>query len=238
MTDILGFQITTPKIDITGLLSQSWIYIAVIVILTIIGVTTLLIVLFFMTYNKKVEVYENIGGGRVTVRTMKTRARVIKVGPGGEELLKLLRPGVYRTAYGKKIAPNTYAFCIGSDGYWRNITLGDLDTKMGILDIEPIDRDVRMMSVAVEKIIESNYNPNKTLQIVMSIMVIIIFVVAIIAGWIYLGKIGTMTKTLAQSEQAFADIAKTNAQTTQMLINAGYSPIPTVNAPVGLTPAG
>lgn len=235
MTQVLGFNFPTP--DVTGLLSQSWIYIFIIVIIVIILGVILGLVLFFMTYNKYVEVYENIGGGTKMIRVLRTRARIVKVGPGGEELLHLLRPRIYRTAYGRKIAPNTYAFGVGPDGYWYNMTFGDLDTKMGILDVEPIDRDVRMMHVAVEKIIQENYNPNKTAQIVMGIFLFIMVIVLIIGAWIIIGKIGGISKDLGTTQKGYQDIATTQAQTTQMLINAGFRPV-NINSPSGLVPAG
>lgn len=234
MTNLLGFNFPTP--DITGLLSQSWVYVAIVVILIVIASFVLGLVLFFMTYNSKVELYENIGGGSKMVRVLKTRARKVKVGPGGEELLKLLRPSVYRTAYGKKIAPNTYAFAVGSDGYWYNIVMGDLDTKMGVLDIEPIDRDVRMMSVAVENIIKDNYNPNKTAQIVMGIFLFIMVAVMLIGLYIIVGKIGGISKDIGVFADKFAGIAQTQAETTAMLVNAGLNnndrPLPEGLAPV------
>lgn len=235
MTNVLGFNFPTP--DITGLLSQSWIYVAVIVILTIIAGVSLVLVLFFTIYNCKVELYENIGGGTKMVRVLKTRARKVKVGPGGEELLKLLRPSVYRTAYGKKIAPKTYAFAVGPDGYWYNIVLGDLDTQMGILDVEPIDRDVRMMSVAVEKIIQDNYNPNKTMQIVMSIFLFIMVAVMLIGLYIIVGKIGGISKDFGASADKFTSIADTQAKTTAMLVNAKLDANNQI-IPSGLAPAG
>lgn len=233
MTNILGFNFPTP--DITGLLSQSWIYILVIVLITVVAVVGLLMVLFFITYNCKVELYENIGGGSKMVRTLKTRARKVKISAGGEELLKLLRPSVYRTAYGKLIAPKTYAFGVGSDGYWYNMTFGDLDTQMGVLDVEPIDRDVRMMSVAVEKVIQDNYNPNKNMQIVMGIFLFIMILVMLVGLYVIVGKIGGISKDLGTNQQVFQNIAKTQADTTQLLINAGITAQNT-NSPNGLVP--
>lgn len=220
MTEILGLNFPTP--DITGLLSQSWIYIAIIVILTIIVGTGLLILLFFMTYSYKIELYANIGGGKQMVRILKTRARRVKVGAGGEELFKLLRPGVYRTAYGKRIAPKTYAFAEGSDGYWYNITLGDLDTQLGILDVEPVERDMRMMSVAVEKIIQDNYNPNKSQQVVMGIFLFIMCIIMLIGLYIIVGKIGSISTAFETSTAKFETIAEIQAKTTSMLVGAGY----------------
>jgi len=232
MTEFLGMNFPTP--DITGLLSQSWIYVAIIVVLTVIVGTVLCLVLFFMTYNYKIEVYENIGGGKQMVRILKTRARKVTVGPGGEELFKLLRPRVYRTAYGKKIAPRTVAFAVGPDGYWYNITLGDLDTQLGILDVEPVDRDMRMQYVANETIIQRNYNPNKTLMVTVWISMFVVIAIFLIACYLIVGKFATAITGLNDAVKSNEQVALINAKTTNTLLGGGYAK----ESITGLTPAG
>lgn len=108
------------------------------------------------TYNKTINVFENVAGLGYQL-IFKDRARLISIGDGGEEILYLRKKKVYRTAYGKKMGTNTYWFAVGQDGYWYNILLGDLDAKMGLLDIEPIDRDMRYMHVAIRKNITERY---------------------------------------------------------------------------------
>lgn len=107
-------------------------------------------------YNKKIIILENSGEGfRVVGRD---KGRLIKIGDGGEEVLFLKRRKVFRSAYGRKMGKNEYWFSIGQDGYWYNCLLGDLDAKMGMLDIEPIDRDMRYMHVALRKNAQERYN--------------------------------------------------------------------------------
>lgn len=240
MTQLLGMNFPTP--DITGLLSQSWIYVAIILAIVVIGAIVISIVIFFMVFNQWVEVYENIGGGSISVRTLRKRARKVKVGPGGEELLKIFW-GPYRTAYGKKIAPRTYAFGVGRDGYWYNATMGDINTQLGILDVEPVDRDMRMMSVAVEKVIQENYNPNKNMFITVGVFLIIMIIIAAIGTWIIVGKVGDIGKNLNLAVDKLSTIADNQAktesiqaQTTQLLITHGY-PAQNLNTPAGLVPA-
>jgi uncharacterized membrane protein len=232
MTNLFGMNFPTP--DITGLLSQSWIYVAIILVVTIIAGTILAIVLFFMTYSYKVEVYANIGGGKQMVRIIKTRARRVKVGAGGEELFKLLRPRVYRTAYGKRISPKTYAFAEGQDGYWYNITLGDLDTQLGILDVEPVERDMRMMQVAVEKIIQDNYNPNKTAQMVMMIGMFVVVLIFLVGMYVIVGKFSGISTSLQEAGTKFENVASVQAETTKLMISSGIAKV----TPSGLVPAG
>ena len=232
MTEFLGFNFPTP--DITGMLSSSWIYVAIISFIIVIAFIILAIVLFFMTYNVKVEVYDNIGGGKKMTRIIKTRARKVKVGPGGEELLHLLRPRVFRTAYGKKIDVNTYAFAVGPDGYWYNINMADLDTKLGILDVEPIDRDMRMMTVAVEKIINENYNPNKNMIIGMSIFAVVMVLIMLVGTYLIVGKTGTIAKDFQIAVDKFASVAETQAETTAIIANAKLKNENLIDTPPGL----
>lgn len=238
MTNVLGIEFPTP--NITGLLSSSWIYIAVISIITIIAVLILAVVLFFATYNIKVEVYENIGGGSKMVRTIKTRARRIKVGKGGEELLHLLRPRVFRTAYGKKIAPNTYAFIVGEDGYWRNSAFGDYNFDRETLTLEPVDKDVRLAYTSIGKIIDNDYNPNKTVLIAMSIFLAVMTLIWIVGAYIIISKFSGTAKELninyQQITDKFSSIANTQAQTSQIIANAKLKS-EDYNVPSGLTPA-
>lgn len=109
------------------------------------------------TYNKTVWVFEDLAG-KGYVLTGKDKARLVKFGKTGEEVLYLRKRKVYRTAYGRKMGNNAYWFAVGQDGYWYNFVLGDLDAKREMLDIEPVDRDVRMMYVAMSKNVEDRFN--------------------------------------------------------------------------------
>ena len=76
-----------PKIDVTGLFSNTWMWVLLVVIVGMILTIGIVLLLFFMTYKKKVILFENISGqGYQPI--LKTRARVIKLGIGGEEILK------------------------------------------------------------------------------------------------------------------------------------------------------
>ena len=160
-------------------------------------------------YNKKIELYENIAGLGYQ-KTFLDRARVIKIGVGGEELLFLRKKKVYRTAYGKKMGKNTYWFAIGQDGYWYNIVLGDLDAKMGMLDIEPIDRDMRMMHVAIRKNIESRYRKENFMQkygvFVLSSIFLLIMIIAV---WLLMSKAGDLISASSPIAQSLNDAATT-----------------------------
>ena len=161
------------------------------------------------TYYIKIRDFENISGQGYQLVGRNT-ARLVKIGDGGEELLLLRRGKSYRTAYGKKMGKNEYWFCKGQDGYWYNVTLGDLDAKMGMLDIEPIDRDMRYMHVAIRKNIQERYKKESLMEkygpIVISFIFLIIMVVAV---WLLMSKAGDMLHESEQVIQAVKPIADT-----------------------------
>jgi TRAP-type C4-dicarboxylate transport system permease small subunit len=206
-----------PSIDISGFISSSWIYIAVIVFFGFIFILALCIFLFFLTYCKKIVLFENIAGqGYQPI--LKTRARTIKLGIGGEELLKTLKGGHFVSAYGRKMGRNTYWYAKGLDGYWYNIILGDLDTKRGMLDIDPIDRDVRMFHVALDRLSHQSYGQKDTMAKIIMYGTVFIFLLTLILGmWFIVGKIGDATAPLTQSNEIALKISENNMQVTARL---------------------
>ncbi len=218
MAELLGAELPgIPSIDITGFFSSSWIYIAVVAIVGVILILIVAVIIFFLTYNKKIIVFENISGqGYQPV--LKTRARIIKLGVGGEELLKTLVGGHYVSAYGRKMGKNTYWYAKGQDGYWYNIVLGDLETKRAMLDIDPIDRDVRMFHVALDRLSHQTYGKNSFLEKYGIHMLLFVFLIIMILGmWFIVGKIGDATAPLAISSENAIKIQELNDKTLQKL---------------------
>ena len=233
MANIMGFETPNlPTIDISGFLSSSWIYVAVVTLVGIILIAGISIMLFFMTYNKKVEVYENISGMGYQ-RVLVTRARLVKLGVGGEEILKTLVGGKYVSAYGRKMGRNTYWFAKGQDGYWYNSTLGDLDTKLAMLDIEPVDRDVRMFHFALDKLSHQTYGKTGFLEKYgIHIMLFAFLIIMLVGFWIIAGKINEglvatnaaaniNLKTVQAADAALTKVDSVNRGGTSGLIPAG-----------------
>ena len=207
--DELG--VNMPVIDITGFLSSTWIYIAIIAFVGLILIVGVLTLLFFLTYKKKIVIFENISGqGYQPI--LKTRARVLKLGVGGEEILKTLIGGIFISAYGRKMGKNTYWYAKGQDGYLYNIVLGDLDAKQAILDIEPIDRDVRMFHVALDRLSHQTYGKQNFMEKYGIHIMLFIFLITLVLGmWFIVGKIGEAVAPLAQSAELSLKIQESNS---------------------------
>jgi len=212
MVEFLGASFTAPTFELGGLISSSWIWVGFVFLMGVIlfvGVGTML---FLFTFNRKIELYEDVSGQGLQ-RTMTTRARRIKLGITGEEIFRTLKGGLYLTAYGRKIARNTYAFAKGRDGYWYNFIHGDLDAKMAILDIDLIDRDVRMFHVALSKLAQSNYGKQGFMEKWGGHMILLFVAAILLAGQFFI--------VAKQSEgiDALADTSRTNEKVGQLNLN-------------------
>jgi hypothetical protein len=198
MANIAGFNIPVSAPSL-GIGSSTWFMIFIVFFVVILGSIAIYLMHRFKVYRYKINVFENISGLGFQL-TYKDRARLIKLGDGGEEILYLLKKKVYRTAYGKKMGANTYWFAVGQDGYWYNVTLGDVDAKLGMLDIEPIDRDMRYMHVAIRKNIQDRYKKQNFMDKYGTyVMSGIFMIIMIIALWLLLDKIADISKAVAGS---------------------------------------
>ena len=230
MVNIAGTEINVPSIDLGGFMSNSWIYVLIVAVVGVIFVGIIATLLFFMSYNRKIILFENISGSGYQP-TLRTRARIVKLGIGGEEVLKTLAGGHYVSAYGRKMGKNTYWYAKGQDGYWYNFLIGDLDTKLAMLDIEPIDRDVRMFHVALDKLSHQTYGKTGFLEKYgMPMLFILAIVLMMIGNYITAGKIN---EGIIASNAA----ANVNLETVQAA-DAALTKVDSVNRNSGLVPAG
>jgi len=206
MAEIFGANIPTPEIDVTGFFSSSWIYVLIVAVIGLILISIVFALLFYRTYNRKIVVFENISGqGYQPV--LRTRARIVKLGVGGEELLKTLSGGTYISAYGRKMGKNIYWYAKGTDGYWYNVVLGDLDTKLNMLDIDPVDRDVRMFHVALDRLSNMTYGKTSFLEKYGVHMMLFLFLIVMILGmWFIVGKVGEATSALASTAETNEEV--------------------------------
>lgn len=204
-----------PNVNITGIFSNTWIYILIIAVFGFILLGAIAFLMYYKTFNKKCVFFENISGLGYQP-TMRKRARKLRVGTSGEELLALVG-GDTLTAYGRKMGKNTYWFAKGIDGYWYNILLGDLDTKMAMLDIEPVSTDVRMFHVAKDRMNRDNYLKKSFMEKYGTTIMMFIFLIILIVGmWLIIGKIGKATESLASTQKANEEVIKTTRDILNM----------------------
>ncbi len=228
MGSILGME-TGIDMPTFGLGSGNWIWGAIFLIFAAVVLVGVYMLIQWMSYNRKIVVFENISGQGFQP-VYKDTAKLVKLGDGGEELLFLKKKKVYRTAYGKKMGKNVYWFVVGQDGYWYNSVLGDLDAKMGMLDIEPIDRDMRYMHVAVRKNITERYRKIGMMEKYGTVILSMIFLLVMIGGiWFIADKLAetaAITTQNIKSSEAVVTAAADLLQGIDNVYNGGTGIIP------------
>jgi len=160
-------------------------------------------------YRYEIVVFENISGDGWRV-AMKDKAKLLRLSNDGTEVLYLKKKKMPLTAYGKKMGRNQYWFAIGQDGGYYNFVLGDLDAKMGMLDIELIDRDIKYASAAMRRNTAENYGKKETFMDKYGSWVfggVTIFIL-IFGIWFLLDKMGDIATQLAGASNAFAQTAE------------------------------
>lgn len=209
--NIGGFDtgINLPNVSSAGI--GFWVIIIIAFVLFALAIAIVIYMIYMSRkFNKTIIIFENIAGQGYQ-QTGRDKARTIKVGDGGEEILFLRKRKVYKTAYGRKMGSgtNTFWFAIGQDGYWYNVLLGDLDAKMGMLDIEPIDRDMRYMHVAIRKNIEQRYRKVGVMEKYGPVIISGIFlIIMVVATWLLMSKAGDLiheSKLVVESVKPLAD---------------------------------
>lgn len=219
MANIFGFDVPIDMPKFGGPTANSITAIFIIFLVFLIGAVVIYLLYDRRLFNKKIVVFENISGQGFQP-VFYDKAKTVKLGDGGEELLYLKKKKVYRSAYGRKMGKNTYWFCIGSDGYWYNILLGDLDAKMGMLDVEPIQTDMRYMHVAVRKNIQERYRKIGFMEKYGTIMMMGIFLLIMIAGiWFMLDKINGISGSVSGSVSASERVITSTQQILSSLDN-------------------
>ena len=143
-------------INVGGVLtSVTWLIL--IGIIAIVTATLTFIVVWNLKFNRKIVIFENLAGqGYVPVG--KDRAMRVKIGEDGLEVLYLRKRKVYKSSQGKKIGKNTYWFAIGSDGYWRNFTLADMDKTLEAMDVQFTDKDMRAFHTGIRRGLKERYD--------------------------------------------------------------------------------
>jgi len=149
-------QIPDLGINVGGVVSGvTWLIL--IGIIAVVVATTTFVVVWNLKFNRKIIIFENLAGqGYVPVG--KDRAMRVKIGEDGLEVLYLRKRKVYKSSQGKKIGKNTYWFAVGSDGYWRNFTLADMDNNLKEMDVEFTDKDMRAFHTGIRRGLKERYD--------------------------------------------------------------------------------
>ena len=224
------------EIDISGWLSNSWIWVFIAGFIGFILIVAVVILIFLMTYKRKIIVFEEINGNLMPVLT--TRARIIKLRAGGEEVMKTLFGGYYVSAYSKRVGRNSYWYIKGTDGYLYNFTLDKYATP------KFIEGDMRMFNIAIDRLSAQTYGKVGFLEKYAVHMLLFVFLIVLILGiWFIVSEIGKATLPLAQNAEHAIRLGEMNERILGKMdgLIRALGKIPeewNVNSTGGLIPAG
>lgn len=111
-------------------------------------------------WNKTVTRFELIGDRYEP--TFRDKAKSVKLGSGGFEVLFWQKAKVYRIAYGQRIGKSTYYFFTAPDGYEYNGVLGKQIMTDGKIPIITSTTSMRSQYTALEKQIEALHGSKVT----------------------------------------------------------------------------
>lgn len=202
MANLFGIDIPL-EFDITSWLSNTWIWIAIVSFIGLVAIITIVLIIFFMTYKRKIIIFEEVNHELVPVLT--TRARVIRLRAGGEEVMRTLVGGYYVSAYSKRIGKSSYWFMRGTDGYLYNFVLDKFGKPIFV------SGDMRMFNIAIDRLSEQTYGKSPWYEKYAVHMILFVFLIVMILGaWFIVSEIGKATKPIADATVAQIELAKTN----------------------------
>jgi hypothetical protein len=209
MTDILGLEIPVGLPALGGFTTYL-IWIVAFILLLIVGAVVIYYFNNRKLYKYSIVVFENTAGLGWRLGP-KDKARMIRVAPDGTEYMFLKNRKIPLSSNGaRKMGTNQYWFAKGQDGEYYNVVLGDLDAKLGILDIEPVDRDVKYAIVNSLKQAKEDYGPVKGFMEKYGVMIISVLAIGIILfGMFYIIKeFGSVAEILSEAMKQFSDTVK------------------------------
>jgi len=107
-------------------------------------------------FNKKITVFDIVGINFVPA--IRDKAKTVKIGSGGFEILYLKKLKIFRIAYGGRVGKDTYYFFILPDGYWYNGMLSanmmQIDKTGGLIPVMTTNPMMRSQYTSLEKQID------------------------------------------------------------------------------------
>lgn len=198
-------------------------FIALVIIFFLATVITCLVILSKQRWPFRYVVTEDVSGSGHQI-TKRGRARLIAFGDGGEEIFYLKNLKKYRLGYGKRIGPKQVLWSVGSDGYWYNVTFGDIDKKLQELGINPVHVNVRLATSSMRKGIENRYNKADWLSKYGALVYAGVFLLAlmIFGGIMYFAfdKQADISNTFAQTVEVQNQLSERLATAAENLARA------------------
>jgi len=216
-----------PDFSTSGLIPVITFFIFFIIIAILIAILAYFIAIMKI-YNKKIQIFEKIGG-RI-ILTKKDRAREIKIGNTGDT--------AFRTRKTKKILPTpsiqsgkrVYWFYIREDNEWINFGIGDIDEEMRQIKAHFLDKEMRYARTQLQKSMQERYQKITFLEKYGGLLVWTFFLIIMgIVMWLWFDKLTEMAgvaKDSLESARQVQELAKDTLISVDNIRSGGSGIIP------------
>lgn len=144
-----------PKISGASFVNAFAWFIILILVLIVCGIT-IFFVIRWSKFNKKLVIFEKIGGRWLPTR--KDRAGEIKFSTAGDTIFYALKHRKYLPNPTFQMGKRVYWMAIRKDGEWINFELKDLDEEAGKAGARFLDREARFARTQVQKGLRERYD--------------------------------------------------------------------------------
>ena len=134
-------------------------FFVIIIILIMIGALVTYFVIMALVYNKRIVIFEKIGGrAEVTIRA---KAREVKVGDGGDTAFYIQRVKKFVPTPTIQTGRRTYWYYKRNDGELINIGISDIDEQMRVVKAHFLDKEMRYSRTALQRNMRERYDKLK-----------------------------------------------------------------------------
>lgn len=195
---------------LSGLSLPGWemvLFVVLVLAFLITGAVVTIVVMSRLRWPLRIRINSNISGlGYGLVG--KDKARVVRFGDGGEELLFLRKRKKLRVGYGKRTGLREITFTIPEDGLWYQVGYGDFDKTLREIGLTPTSVNVRLAMASARKGLDERLKPKSWAEkYAIPLMIGAILILGIMLG----ASIIIMSKKIVEA-------SRINAQT----MNASY----------------
>jgi len=158
-------------------------------------------------YNRKIVVFEKIGGRIEPVS--KDKARIIRISDSGDTVFYCLKSRKYLPNPTIQMGRRVFWYYVREDGEWINIGLENIDKEMRRAKVHYVDRDMRYSRVALQKNIQKRYNKESWLVRNSQTIIAFSFLALLIFGsWLIMDKYGDFTNSFGTASEQMAEVAE------------------------------
>jgi len=175
-----------------------------------------------MRYRRKIPIYSNINGK--TERSLSDKARIVKLGTGGEivwylkKKKRMIVPGIKQT--GRQVFPHFET----EDGDLINFDFGNLDFKLRQMGVNFTDPAMRMARVNIQRNTTKKYQKVTFMDKYGTIMIFTIHIIIISIMFVYI--LGNFNKVADSLKQVADSLKETIILANNMRGNSTASLVP------------